>query len=236
MRRERHRWQSPALGRPIELVWHGHWGRPVLAFPTSLGSCYQLEEMGLIPALAGKIDSGEIQVCCVEAIDGEHWYNEGAQPEWKVRRYEQYVRYLEREVVPLTRIKAERDDLVLFGASFGAYHAVNFAGRFPHLVSRVICFSGLYGIHRFLNGWWSDDCYFNCPSAYYPNLPSHEVDRLRHIGFVIATGEHDHLVGENRWFADVLAGKGLNVYSEFWPGVFGHDWPFWCEHLGRFLP
>jgi esterase/lipase superfamily enzyme len=69
-----------------------------------------------------------------------------------------------------------------------------------------------------------------------PNLPPHEVDRLRHIGWVIATGEHDHLVQANRDFAAMLSGKGLNVHAEFWGGVFGHDWPHWSEHLRRFVP
>jgi esterase/lipase superfamily enzyme len=37
MHREHRVWDSPSLGRPMELIWYGHWGRPVLAFPTSLG-------------------------------------------------------------------------------------------------------------------------------------------------------------------------------------------------------
>jgi esterase/lipase superfamily enzyme len=59
---------------------------------------------------------------------------------------------------------------------------------------------------------------------------------MRHIGWVIATGEHDHLVQANRDFAAMLAGLGLNVHAEFWGGVFGHDWPHWSEHLRRFVP
>jgi esterase/lipase superfamily enzyme len=236
MHREYHRWHSPSLGRDMELLWYGTWGRPLLAFPTSLGSCSQNEDNGLIGALADKIDGGEVQVCCVDAIDSECWYNDHAPPGYKIHRYTQYDRYLVTEVVPLIRQKAGRDDLMTFGASFGAYHAMNFAGRHPELVSRVISFSGIYGIHRFLHGYWDDTCYFNCPDAYYPNLPADAVDRMRHIGFVVATGEQDHLVKENRWFAEMLQGKGLNVHAEFWPGVFGHDWPYWRENLKRFVP
>ena len=236
MHREYHRWHSPSLSREMELLWYGTWGRPVLAFPTSLGSCSQNEDNGLIGALADKIDAGEIQVCAVDAIDSECWYNDGAHPGWKAFRYSQYDQYLVNEVVPLIARKAQRSDVVTFGASFGAYHAVNFAGRHPELVSRVISFSGIYGIHRFLYGYWDDNCYFNCPDAYFPNMPLDVVDRMRHIGWVVATGENDHLVQENRWFAEMLRGKGLNVYSEFWPGVFGHDWPYWREHLRRFVP
>lgn len=236
MVREHHRWQSPALGRPMDLLWFGKWGRPILAFPTSLGGCTQNEDMGLIEGLRPKIDAGEVQVCCVDAIDGEAWYNERVPGEWKLRRYQQFERYLTDEVLPLIRIKAEREDLILFGASFGAYHAMTFAFRHPDLASRVVAFSGLFEIERFLSGWWSDDCYFLSPAACAPNFHPHDAERLRHIGFVVATGEHDHLANHNRWFAEVLRGKGLNVHAEIWPGVFGHDWPFWARHLPRFVP
>jgi esterase/lipase superfamily enzyme len=233
---ERHEWFSPSLGRRMELLWYGSWGRPVLMFPTSNGGCRQNEDGGLIGSLVDKVDGGEIQICSVDSIDSEHWYNEGAHPGFRAFRYGQFDRYLTDEVIPLIHKKAERDDVVSFGASFGAYHAVNFAGRHPEMVSRVISFSGVYDIHRLLDGYWDDSCYFNCPSAYLPNLPPSEVERLRHIGWVIATGDGDHLLQENRWFSEMLAGKGLNVHAEFWPGVFGHDWPYWREHLRRFLP
>lgn len=236
MHREYHRWHSPSLGRDMELLWYGHYGRPLLAFPTSLGSCSQNEDMGLLRSLGDKIDAGEVQVCCVDAIDAECWYNDNAHPGWKAFRYTQYDRYLIDEVAPMIRGKAGREDLMIFGASSGALHAVNFAGRHPEAVSRVISFSGLYDIHGFLHGYWDDNCYFSCPVAFMPNLPPHEVDRMKHIGWVIATGEHDHLVQANRDFAAMLSGKGLNVHAEFWGGVFGHDWPHWSEHLRRFVP
>ena len=34
-----------------------------------------------------------------------------------------------------------RGDLAVYGADLGAYHAANFAARYPDVVSRVICFS-----------------------------------------------------------------------------------------------
>jgi esterase/lipase superfamily enzyme len=40
------------------------------------------------------------------------------------------------------------------------------------MVSRVVAFSGIYDVHKFLNGYWDDNCYFNCPTAYIPNMPS----------------------------------------------------------------
>jgi esterase/lipase superfamily enzyme len=218
------------------LLWYGHWGRPILAFPTSLGHAGQNEDFGLIGGLADKIDRGEIQVCCVDAVDEEALYNRGAPPADRVRRQDAYDRYLAEEAAPFARRKAERSDLVVYGASFGGYHAVNFSLRHPDLVTRVVAFSGLFDIHRFLDGYWDDLCYFHCPTAYVANYPAEWAERVARIGIVLATGEQDHLVPETRRFSDLLRSKRVPVHSEIWPGVTGHDWPFWIENLRRFVP
>jgi esterase/lipase superfamily enzyme len=61
------------------------------------------------------------------------------------------------------------------------------------------------------------------------------VDRLKHIGWVIATGEHDHLIGENRWFAR-CSREGSQRARGVLGGQFGHDWPYWRDNLRRFVP
>jgi esterase/lipase superfamily enzyme len=220
----------------MELLWFGHWGRPVVAFPTSGARFYELEDFGLIRSLQGKIDAGEIQVCCPDTVNLESWYNRGIHPAHRVRRHEQYDHYLGEELVPYVRHRARRDDVVYYGASFGAYHAMNFACRHPELAGGVIAFSGMFDIHRYLDGYWDDLCYFNCPTAYVPNLDGDWVRRLSRVRIVVATGEHDHLVGTNREFIALLQQKGLPVTGEIWHGTFGHDWPYWSEHIQRFLP
>lgn len=229
-------WSSAALGRPMEMLWYGHSGRPILAFPTSMGHARQNEDFGLVGGLSDRIDRGEIQICCVDAVDEEALYNRAAPPAGRVRRQDAYDRYLADEVVPFLRRRAGRGDLISYGASFGAYHAANFALRHPEMVSRLVGFSGIYDIHRFLDGYWDDLCYFHCPSAYVANFPPDWAERAARIGIVLATGEQDHLAAETRSFSDLLRSKGVPVHSELWPGVFGHDWSFWIENLRRFVP
>ena len=236
MHREYLHWDSPNLGRRMELLWFGHWGRPVVAFPTSGGSFHEIEERGLVAALAGKIEGGELQLCCVDTVDQESWYNRWIHPADRVRRHDAYDRYLRDELLPYVTHRARRGDPALFGASFGAYHAVNFACRYPERVSRVVAFSGMFDVQRFLDGYWDELCYFHCPTAYVPNLDDGWARRLARVQYVIATGEHDHLVGATRHFAGVLRGRGIPAHEEVWGGVFGHDWPFWAQHLPRFLP
>jgi esterase/lipase superfamily enzyme len=123
----------------------------------------------------------------------------------------------------------------VYGASFGAYHAANFAARYPDVVSRSVCFSGVYDIHSFLDGYWDDNCYFHCPVSYIPNMDNELAGKVARVGWVIATGEHDSLAQKNREFSDMLSSKGVPNHFELWPGQFGHDWPWWREHLRRFV-
>ena len=146
----------------------------------------------------------------------------------------QYDAYLRNELVPYIHNRSQRGDLVVYGASFGAYHAANFAGRYPDIVSRVICFSGVYENHSFLDGYWDENCYFHCPTAYIPSMDAEWVGKLSRVQWVIATGEHDSLVQQNRDFSHMLWSKGIPHHFELWPGQFGHDWPWWREHLRRF--
>jgi esterase/lipase superfamily enzyme len=229
-------WDSGALGRRMELLWFGHGGRPVLVFPTSQGRFYQFEDFGMIAALADKIDVGEIQVVCVDSVDSESWYDAGAPPAARAVRQTRYDAYLHDELLPYILNRSKRADLIAYGASFGAYHAANLAGRYPERISRAICFSGVYDIHRFLDGYWDDNCYFHCPTAYIANMDEAWTQRLARVDWVIATGEGDSLAEDNRRFADLLARKGIANHLEIWPGVFGHDWPFWKENLRRFVP
>src|SRR5437016_12307921 len=163
-------WHSSSLGRPMEFLWFGKFGRPVMIFPTSGGRFFENEDFKLTESLADKVDGGEIQLVCVDSIDYESWYNKSVPPPVRAARHAQYDAYLRHEMVPYIFNRAQRGDLAVYGASFGAYHAANFAGRYPDVVSRAVCFSGIYDVHSFLDGYWDETCYFHCPTAYIPNM------------------------------------------------------------------
>jgi len=233
--REYVQWFSPHLDRNMEFFWYGKFGRPLLMFPTSGGSFHENEDFHLTATLADKVDSGQLQLICVDSINQESWYNEHIHPADRARRHDAFDHYLRYELIPYIHDRAARGDIMAYGASFGAYHAANLAGRYPELVTRAILFSGLYDIHQFVYGYWDETCYFHCPTAYIPNLDQDWTRRLSNVGWVIATGEHDSLINENRNFANLLSARGIPNHAEFWGGVFGHDWPWWREHLRRFV-
>jgi esterase/lipase superfamily enzyme len=228
-------WFSPALSRRMEFLWFGDRGRPVLVFPTSKGTFHENEDFGLVGALADKVDAGWLQLVCVDSVDSESWYNASVPPALRARRHVDYDRYLHEEMLPFIRRLTGDGNIAAVGASFGAYHAANLAGRYPGEITKAVCFSGLFTVHRFLDGYWDDVCYYNSPAAYIANMDADWSYRLRGVEWVVATGEEDSLIAENRGFADLLARKGAPLEAEFWPGTSGHDWPFWNAAIRNFL-
>jgi len=235
MYREHVKWWSPSLGRDMEFLWFGKFGRPVMLFPTSAGRYFENEDFHLADSVADKVDNGEIQLVLVDTVNNESWYNKNVHPRTRAKRHAQYDSYLRHELVPYIHNRAQRGDLAVYGASFGAYHASNFAARYPDVVSRAILFSGVFDIRAQLDGYWDDNCYFNCPVVYIPNMDGEWVGKLSRVEWILATGEHDAIVDKTKEFSGLLSMKGIPNYVEIWPGVFGHDWPWWREHLRRFV-
>ena len=235
MYREYVRWWSPSLGREMEFLWFGKFGRPAILFPTSAGRYFENEDFQLAASVADRVDAGELQLVLVDTVNDESWYNRGVHPAVRVARHAQYDAYLRNELIPYVHNRAQRGDLTVYGASFGAYHAANFAARYPDVVSRAICFSGVFDIYSFLDGYWDETCYFHCPTAYIPSMDAEWIGKLSRVGWVIATGEHDSLIQQNRGFSAMLWNKGIPNHLEVWAGQFGHDWPWWREHLRRFI-
>src|SRR5260370_10114572 len=80
MKREVHRWHSPRLGIELGVVVYGHWGPPLLGFPTSAGDEWELESQGMIGALCDFIDAAQLKFCSVNSINGLPFYTKSPHP------------------------------------------------------------------------------------------------------------------------------------------------------------
>src|SRR5271167_4134309 len=58
MKRQYHRWHSSRLGFELGVVVYGHWGPPLLGFPTSAGDEWEPEGQSMVGALSDFIDAG----------------------------------------------------------------------------------------------------------------------------------------------------------------------------------
>jgi esterase/lipase superfamily enzyme len=230
-------WDSPTLQRRMELLWFGHAGRPMIWYPTSSGRFYQNEDFGLVEAVGDMIESGAIQLACVDSIDEESLYARWKHPAERLARHDQYDTYVYREVVPWVRTKGRTDaKITTLGASFGAYQAVNFAFRHPDVVDKTVGFSGKYDIHSFLDGYWNDTAYFHCPTAYVPNMDAEWVERLSQMEICIVTGATDNILSGTTDMIRILREKGIRHRGDVWDAPYGHDWPWWKIQIRNYVP
>ena len=139
MNREYHKWYSSRVGREMELLIFGHSGEPVLVFPTSGGRFYEFEDRGMVAAVAGKIDRGEVQLFCVDSVNMESWYNREIHPRMRIGRHMQYEQYLLKEVLPMVRGSSREERPLTLGCSFGGYHAATPTSRSRHFVATRCC-------------------------------------------------------------------------------------------------
>ncbi len=235
MNREYHRWYSPSLERDMELLIFGHGGARVLLFPTSMGRFYEWEDRGMMSVIQHELDNGWLQVYCVDSVDAESWYARWKHPGGRVWRHVQYENYLLHEVLPLSQQKNGNPFLITLGASFGAYHAVNFALRHPHLVGRAIGLSGIYDISRWLDGYHDENTYFQNPVEYIPNESDHgRLEALRRLDLILAVGRGDGLYGNNEYLSGLLWQKGIGHALRVWDG-WAHDWPYWMQMMRLYI-
>ncbi|HEY1768427.1 MAG TPA: alpha/beta fold hydrolase [Terracidiphilus sp.] len=236
MNREYHTWYSSRLGRQMELLVFGHGGLPVMVFPTSGGRFFEFEDRGMVGALADRIDGGDVQLYCVDSVNMESWYNRRVSPRRRIVRQMQYEDYLLNEVVPLVRQKNEDARLMALGCSFGGYHAANLALRHPDLVTGMLSMSGAFDLSNFLDGYYDEDCYFNLPTHYLPNLSDPwYFDHYRRNSYVLATGWDDQCLGQNQSLDRIFDAKGLPHRLYIWDSHNAHDWPTWQRMVQEYL-
>jgi esterase/lipase superfamily enzyme len=236
LKREYHKWFSPSLGREMELLVFGHAGQPAIVFPTSCGRFFEFEDRGMVDSASYKLEHGQLQLVCVDSVDGESWYNRNVPPRWRIARHVQYEHYVMDEVVPFLRNLNHTPRLAAGGCSFGGYHAMNIALRNPTVFQAALSMGGAFNPVSFLNGYYDDDCYFNLPLHYLPNLSDpNYLDNLRRNTYILATGVHDHCWDANEKMAQALRAKEIPCRLDVWGNDAGHDWHWWREMFHSYV-
>ena len=198
MHREHVRWFSPRLDRDMDLLVFGHAGARVLVFPSSMGRFFEWEDQGMIGALGDQLERGWLQLYCVDSVDAESWYAKHKHPAERAAWHSRYDAYLRDEVLPLMQSRNPNPFLITTGASFGAYHALTFALRYPHLVNRAIGLSGVYDIREVTDGYTDQHVYPYNPAVFI--LGETDPDRLaamHRLDIVLAIGQDDSLRGNS---------------------------------------
>jgi esterase/lipase superfamily enzyme len=220
----------------MELLVFGHAGMPVIVFPTSMGRFFDYENRRMIDVVGDRYEDGRIQAFCVDSVDAESWYNKSVPPRDRAARHVQYDAYLTHEVVPLIRARNAAMNIAVTGCSFGGYHSVNFALKHPDLIGYCVSMSGAFDIHQFIGDYYDDNCYYNCPPDFLPNLNDDWfLSRYREMKIVLATGENDICLAENRRLSSIMTQKSIPHFLDVWGDGAGHDWPWWERMAQKFF-
>jgi len=226
MQREYWQWWSPALGRPMELLTFGHAGARVLFFPTRRARFFDYENWGVVEALRPRLESGGLQLYCVDSLDAESLYCKDKHPAERVRRHLQYERYLLEEVLPLSEHRNPHACLLAAGCSMGAFHAVNIAFRYPQLFAKVVGLSGRYDLTQSMGcfrdlfqGYVDQEVYLNTPNRFLPNLhDDFYLTHLRRLDIRLAIGADDAFCLDNHFLSEQLSAKGIGHQLHVWAG------------------
>jgi esterase/lipase superfamily enzyme len=196
-----------------------------------MGRFFEWEDRGMIAALAEPLERGWLQLYCVDSVDEDSWYAKWKRPSDRAHRHAQFDAYVRDEVLPLRIQGNQHPFLMTMGASFGAYHAVTFALRYPQLINRAIGLSGMYDIRRQTDEYSDPTVYHYNPADFL--LGEHDAGRLAQLArveLVLAIGRDDPMLAENEEFSRRLWAKGLWHALRIWDG-WSHDWPYWRDMI-----
>jgi esterase/lipase superfamily enzyme len=230
---------------PARLIAYGHYGRPLLVFPSEQGRAEDFENNGMLGAVAGLVDAGRIKIYCVDSGDAHSWSDRGVPTEERARRHGEYERWVLDAVVPwIAGDCGGPTEIATCGCSLGAYHAANVALRHADVFPLALCLSGNYDPTSW-HGWGElgDATYFQNPMAYVTNLHGAHLDWLRsRISLLLVVGQGAWEVDptgalpSTRAFAELLARQGIRHELDVWGFDVPHDWPSWQRQLAHHLP
>jgi len=232
------RWHSSIVEQDVQLVRWGHFGTPVLLFPTAGGDAEEAERFYLVAALQPLLEAGRIKVYSTDSIAGKAWFSNQHSPEYCSKLQNLFDRMVFQEIAPAIRKDCNSDDMEIItaGASIGAFNAVATVCRHPEIFRLAIAMSGTFDLSKYLKGSFNQDFYFSSPLHYLPRLDGEQLDRLRQRFIVLPSGEGDYEdIGESWRIAAVLGSKGVPNRVDSWGANYHHDWETWREMLPRYL-
>ena len=237
---------SHCLDRNMPMKIYGHHGRPVLFIPCQDGVHIDFENFHMSDVLSPWIEDGRLIVYSIDTIDRETWSDRGNDPAYRIRRHEDWISYITRELVPFIRNDVnERNGwegypgIMTFGCSMGATHALNLYLRFPDLFDRCLALSGIYHASYFMDSYMDELVYLNSPTDYMAGMPADHpfIARYNNNKAVVCVGRG---AWEEPWSTEYLDRRfhelDIHIRVEYWGYDVNHDWPWWYKQAAYYLP
>jgi esterase/lipase superfamily enzyme len=211
-------WETARLPYPARLARWGHFGTPVLIFPTAGGDFEEIERFQLVAALGGLIEAGRIKVYSVDAVAQRARLAANTSSRECASLQEHSDSFLYEDVLQRIRSDCQNDQIepFLVGASLGAAAAVSTLCRHPESFRVAIGLSGVYD------------------EVAIPTGP--QLARLRQRAVILGCGAGDYEnPAASRQMADALGSHGIGCRLELWGPTRGHSWSTWRDSLPALL-
>jgi esterase/lipase superfamily enzyme len=229
----------------LTLIAHGHYGRPVLVFPSEQGRAWDFENNGMVDAVADLVEAGRVKLYCVDSADAYTWSDNSVSIEERARRHTEYEAWIvDQAVAWIAADCGGSTEIATLGCSLGAFHAANFALKRADLFPLAMCFSGNYDASSW-NAWGErgEATYFSNPMDYVANMDGEHLDWLRgQVSLLLVVGQGAWEVHPTKSlpgtlaFAQLLSDKGIRNELDVWGFDIPHEWSSWRIQLAHHLP
>ena len=235
----------------------GHFGTPVLIFPTAGGDFEEIERFQLVAALSALIEGGRIKVYSVDAVAARASLAATTSLQECVSLEEGYDSFLYEEVLQRIRKDCQDEHIepILVGASLGAATAVSTLCRHPDSFRAAIGLSGVYdggayllhsccGVSAGAGASHRESPPDASPknaapsslSAYIATLAGSQLAQLQQRAISLGSGEGDYEnPNDSKHLADAFASKGITCRLNLWGSARDHTWSTWRDLLPRML-
>ncbi|MDD2772701.1 MAG: alpha/beta hydrolase-fold protein [Elusimicrobiales bacterium] len=233
-----HKVFSGVLNQEFEFKRYGRAGKPVMVFPCSGGRFFDYENFGMLDIFGPSIESGDLQLVCVDSRDHESWLKP-VHDEWMAKRHEHFEGCIINDVIPFLRKEGIDEKFLATGNSAGAWHAMNFFLKYPGCFDSAISLSGFYSIKAEIGDYYDRGVYFNDILRYLPGITDEAALAKLRYGYAIIAhggGAWETFNDEARLTAALLAEKGITVWYNPWGTDWPHDWCTWKAQLSQYLP
>jgi len=230
---------SHELQREMECKFYGHGGKPVLFIPCQDGRFFDFENFNMTDTWGRWLESGEVTVMSIDTIDLET-YSDTVTPAYdRVRRHEAWMRYIINEAVPMLMERTGRGDVITFGCSLGATHALNLFLRFPDTIRGTLSISGIYDSNYGFGDYMDEYVYNNSPVHYMQNMTyGHPyIEKYNSGRGIVCVGTGAWEIPDSTFaLKNIFEDKGIDIWVDVWGSDVNHDWPWWHKMVEYFVP
>lgn len=213
MRKEIYTIDSQILGKKTKVFIYGHFGINVLLFPITDDNPLEYEEIGLIQALSPLIEKGHIKLFSFETNNLRCWLNKDLTPKECSDNHYKLNSFLTSELLQfIYNDNGAAVPIITSGAGIGAFHAVNSYLRRPDIFMGSIGINGFYDVQWLSGAYYDENCYFNSPVHYLPNLTDDYwlsfLKSQNHLYLLAENGNWD-MINQADKLVDILKNKNI---------------------------